>query len=40
MTAPSGATDATDTSSMEVGVKFTAASNGTISGIRFYKERG
>ena len=37
-TAPSGATDTSDTSSVELGLKFTASSNGTISGIRFYKE--
>ena len=36
--APSGATDATDTSSVELGVQFQATQNGTISGIRFYKE--
>ena len=36
--APSGATDATDTSSVELGVKFQATQNGTISGVRFYKE--
>ena len=36
--APSGATDATDTGSVELGVKFQATQNGTISGIRFYKE--
>ena len=34
---PSGASDAADTS-RELGVKFQAASSGTISGIRFYKE--
>jgi hypothetical protein len=37
-TAPSGATDTSDTSSVELGLKFTASSNGTISGVRFYKE--
>ena len=37
-TAPSGVTDANDTSSVELGVKFQATQNGTISGIRFYKE--
>ena len=36
--APSGATDASDTSSVELGVQFQATQNGTISGIRFYKE--
>ena len=36
--APSGATDANDTSSVELGVQFQATQNGTISGIRFYKE--
>jgi methionine-rich copper-binding protein CopC len=36
--APSGATDAADTNSVELGVQFQASSNGTISGIRFYKE--
>jgi Domain of unknown function (DUF4082)/Bacterial Ig-like domain/Bacterial Ig domain len=35
---PSGATDAADTSSLELGVKFTASDDGTINGIRFYKE--
>ena len=35
--APSGATDVAD-SAITVGVKFQASSNGTISGIRFYKE--
>jgi N,N-dimethylformamidase beta subunit-like, C-terminal/Domain of unknown function (DUF4082)/Bacterial Ig-like domain/Bacterial Ig domain len=37
--APSGATDAADASAVELGVTFQAATNGTISGIRFYKER-
>jgi methionine-rich copper-binding protein CopC len=37
-TAPAGAVDSTDTSSVELGVKFTPASNGTITGVRFYKE--
>ena len=36
--APSGATDATDTSSVNLGVQFQATANGTVSGIRFYKE--
>ena len=35
--APSGVIDATDTSPVELGVKFTAANDGTITGIRFYK---
>jgi len=36
--APSGVTDVTDQSSgVELGVKFTASNNGSISGIRFYK---
>jgi hypothetical protein len=38
--APTGATDGNDTSPIEVGVKFTAAQNGSISGVRFYKEAG
>jgi hypothetical protein len=37
-TTPSGAVDANDTSSVELGVTFTAASNGSVSGVRFYKE--
>jgi len=36
-TAPSGVTDASDTSSLELGVQFKATQNGTVSGIRFYK---
>ena len=36
--APSGAADSTDTTSVELGVQFKATQNGTISGIRFYKE--
>jgi hypothetical protein len=35
--APSGANDVAD-SAITVGVKFQASSNGTISGVRFYKE--
>jgi hypothetical protein len=35
---PSGAVDAADTSSVNLGVQFQAASSGTITGIRFYKE--
>jgi methionine-rich copper-binding protein CopC len=35
---PSSVSDAADTSSIEVGVQFRATQNGTISGIRFYKE--
>ena len=35
---PSGATDVAETSSLELGVRFTAGDGGTISGIRFYKE--
>ena len=30
--------DASDTSSVNLGIQFQAASNGTITGIRFYKE--
>ncbi len=37
-TAPSGATDANETSSVNLGVQFQASANGTVSGIRFYKE--
>ena len=37
-TPPSGVTDASDTSSVELGVRFQATQNGTISGVRFYKE--
>jgi hypothetical protein len=36
--APSAATDANDPSPNNIGVEFRASSNGTISGIRFYKE--
>jgi Domain of unknown function (DUF4082)/Bacterial Ig-like domain/Bacterial Ig domain len=36
--APSGASDAADTSSVELGVQFQATTSGTISGVRFYKE--
>ena len=36
--APSAATDPTDTSSVNLGVQFQASQNGTITGIRFYKE--
>jgi Domain of unknown function (DUF4082)/Bacterial Ig-like domain/Bacterial Ig domain len=39
-TAPPGAIDGNDTSPIELGVKFTPAQDGTISGIRFYKEAG
>ena len=39
-TTPSGATDGDDTSSVELGVTFTATSDGTVSGVRFYKEPG
>jgi hypothetical protein len=35
--APSGVSDVTDGTSVELGVKFTASQNGSISGIRFYK---
>jgi len=35
---PPGALDAADTTATQLGVKFQAASDGTISGIRFYKE--
>ena len=35
---PPGAADAVDTTATQLGVKFHAASDGTISGIRFYKE--
>ena len=37
-TAPSGATDASDTTAVNLGVQFQASANGTVSGIRFYKE--
>jgi methionine-rich copper-binding protein CopC len=36
--APSGATDPDDPSPNNIGVEFQASENGTISGIRFYKE--
>ena len=36
--APSGATDPTDSSPNNIGVRFKASRNGTITGIRFYKE--
>jgi hypothetical protein len=36
--APSGAVDAADTSAVNLGVRFQAASGGTITGVRFYKE--
>ena len=35
--APSGASDAADTSAVNLGVQFQASSSGTIIGIRFYK---
>jgi hypothetical protein len=35
---PTGALDAADTSAVNLGVQFTAASDGMISGVRFYKE--
>jgi hypothetical protein len=35
---PPGATDAADTSPVELGVTFQATTDGTISGVRFYKE--
>ena len=35
--APTGVTDATDSSSVELGVTFTPAADGTITGVRFYK---
>jgi hypothetical protein len=35
---PAGAADAADAAAVQLGVKFKAASNGTVSGIRFYKE--
>jgi methionine-rich copper-binding protein CopC len=35
--APSGVSDATDGSPVQLGVKFTASQDGSISGIRFYK---
>jgi hypothetical protein len=36
--APTGASDAADASSVELGVQFQAASGGMVSGVRFYKE--
>ena len=36
--APTGAVDATDTSAVNLGLKFQAASSGRIIGLRFYKE--
>jgi hypothetical protein len=36
--APAGATDADDTSAVTLGLQFKPASDGTITGIRFYKE--
>ena len=36
--AQAGAVDASDTSAVNLGIQFQAASNGTITGIRFYKE--
>jgi methionine-rich copper-binding protein CopC len=35
---PAGATDANETNAIELGVQFTPAQNGTISGVRFFKE--
>ena len=35
---PTGAADANDTSAVNLGVRFTAASSGFITGVRFYKE--
>ncbi len=35
--APSNVTDASDTASVELGVKFTPSAGGTIAGVRFYK---
>jgi hypothetical protein len=35
---PPGVSDAADASATQLGVKFQAASSGTVSGIRFYKE--
>ena len=37
-TPPAGASDSPDTSSVNLGVTFTPSSNGTITGVRFYKE--
>jgi hypothetical protein len=36
--APSGASDAADTSAVSLGVQFRAGSDGMITGVRFYKE--
>jgi hypothetical protein len=36
--APSGAVDAADTSPVNLGVQFRAASSGFVAGVRFYKE--
>ena len=36
--APPGAVDADDTSAVDLGVQFQAASSGYITGVRFYKE--
>ena len=36
--APSGATDAPDSNSLTLGLAFSPSSNGTITGVRFYKE--
>ena len=36
--APAGAVDAADTSPVALGLRFQASSDGTISGVRFYKE--
>jgi N,N-dimethylformamidase beta subunit-like, C-terminal/Domain of unknown function (DUF4082)/Bacterial Ig-like domain/Bacterial Ig domain len=35
---PSTSTDAADTSQLELGVRFTPSEDGTITGVRFYKE--
>jgi Domain of unknown function (DUF4082)/Bacterial Ig-like domain len=35
---PSGATDAADTSAVNLGVQFQASGSGNITGVRFYKE--
>ena len=37
-TSPTGAVDANDTSAINLGVQFQAASSGFITGVRFYKE--
>ena len=36
--APTGATDANDTSAVNLGVKFQASSSGMVTAVRFYKE--